>query len=280
MKLSNCYYKFNTESSARKYLLGFCFDNYQRFCPRCRYRKFYRMSDGRRRCRRCRYTFHDFSQRWINDGNIPFLTWLRIIEFFELELSIREMSSRLGLSYGTVYKAVTTIRLTITAHAEEDTIAIDGAHGPRLYNEWRRYEGERRARAPGPPPVFGFREHNGRVSLCAVPAIGAEMVLNLAVGKTRWGNIVYTDRYEGFDALMFCHDSRMRIGQTAVFSEDPVFIDRHEGFWSYAKERIAKYYGITSRRFPLYLKELEFRYNHREEGIFPIIAGFLCDLKP
>jgi len=31
---------------------------------------------------------------------------------------------------------------------------------------------------------------------------------------------------------------------------------------------------------PFYLKELEFRYNHRKEDIFPLITKFLCDLVP
>ncbi|MCH7711031.1 MAG: transposase [Proteobacteria bacterium] len=50
-----------TETSARRYLLGFCWKNHQRFCPRCRCRKVYRLADERRRCARCRYTFHDIS---------------------------------------------------------------------------------------------------------------------------------------------------------------------------------------------------------------------------
>lgn len=57
-----------TETPARRYLLGVCWKNHQRFCPRCRCRKVYRLADGRRRCARCRYTFHDFSGRWINRG--------------------------------------------------------------------------------------------------------------------------------------------------------------------------------------------------------------------
>ncbi len=34
-----------------------------------------------------------------------------------------------------------------------------------------------------------------------------------------------------------------------------------DGFWSYAKERILKYNGVSRESFLLYLKEIEFRYN-------------------
>ena len=49
---------------------------------------------------------------------------------------------------------------------------------------------------------------------------------------------------------------------------------------SYAKERTIKHHGVSPQRFPYYLKELEFRYNHRKEDIFPLITKCLCNLVP
>ncbi|GIU70914.1 MAG: hypothetical protein KatS3mg003_0393 [Candidatus Nitrosocaldaceae archaeon] len=42
-----------------------------------------------------------------------------------------------------------------------------------------------------------------------------------------------------------------------------VYINGIEGFWSYAKERLLRYHGVSRESFPYYLKELEFRYNNR-----------------
>ncbi len=54
---------------------------------------------------------------------------------------------------------------------------------------------------------------------------------------------------------------------------------RHmEGFWSYAKERLIKHHGISPEKFPLYIKEQEFRYNHKEEDIFEILLNYTTDL--
>ena len=82
-----------TENAARKYLLGFCFENHQRFCPRCKGKKLYRLADDRRRCSSCRYTFHDFSGRWINQGNLTAGQWLRLIKLFELGLCPEDRSA-------------------------------------------------------------------------------------------------------------------------------------------------------------------------------------------
>ena len=41
-----------------------------------------------------------------------------------------------------------------------------------------------------------------------------------------------------------------------------------EGFWSYAKHILYNYRGVSKYHFPMYLKEIEYRFNHREENIF------------
>ncbi|MBU0600379.1 transposase [bacterium] len=51
-------------------------------------------------------------------------------------------------------------------------------------------------------------------------------------------------------------------------------------FWAYAKERLIKFHGVSKDYFPLYLKEMEFRYNYRKDNIFEILVKYLCDLEP
>lgn len=38
-------------------------------------------------------------------------------------------------------------------------------------------------------------------------------------------------------------------------------INGWEGLWSFAKERLLKYHGVSKQHFFLYLKEMEFRHN-------------------
>ncbi|MCE5262641.1 MAG: hypothetical protein LLG97_03810 [Deltaproteobacteria bacterium] len=65
------------------------------------------------------YTFHDFSGRWINQGRLTCIQWLSLIKLFELEVSVRKMSQQMGLSYRTVYRAVSAIRFSILSHARD-----------------------------------------------------------------------------------------------------------------------------------------------------------------
>jgi ISXO2-like transposase domain len=48
-----------------------------------------------------------------------------------------------------------------------------------------------------------------------------------------------------------------------------------EGFWSYAKHWLYMYRGVPKKFFHLYLGELSFRFNHRDEDLYPLILKLL-----
>lgn len=269
-----------SERNALRFLLGFCWKNQQRFCPRCRCRKLYRLADRRRRCAHCAYTFHDFSGRWINTGHLSPRQWLRLLKLFELEVSTRKLASQLGISYATAYRAVTVLRLAIVAHAPDGVMLLSGeVELDESYFGGRR-KGRRGRGASGKVPVFGILERDGQVFVSTVPNVKAETLLGLTVSKVRRGSIVYTDRFHAYDALMFCGFRHLQVDHAVHFRRGRVYINGLEGFWSYAKERLMKHHGISPKRFPLYLKELEFRYNHRHLDIFPVLTKYLCDFVP
>jgi transposase len=67
-----------------------------------------------------------------------------------------------------------------------------------------------------------------------------------------------------------------RIDKGIKFSNGKVYIDGIEGFWSYAKERLLKFHGVSREYFVYYLRELEFRYNFRanlDEMLYNVLGG-------
>jgi len=280
MDLNTYYDLISSESKARRYLLGKCFHNHQRFCPRCRMRKLYKLEDGRYRCSRCRYTFHDFSGRWINQGRLSCIQWLSLVKLFELEVSARKMTSQIQLSYRAVYNAAMAIRWAILSHAEDAETLLGGEiELDESYFGGRR-KGNRGRGAAGKVPVFGILERDGLVHVNVVPNVTAETLLRFTIKKVRRGSVVYTDKFKSYDSLMFCGYRHLKVDHGKYFSSGKVYINGMEGFWSWAKERLIKHHGVSKEHFPLYLKELEFRYNHRNEDIFDSITNYLCDLVP
>ena len=53
------------------------------------------------------------------------------------------------------------------------------------------------------------------------------------------------------------------------------FINGVEGFWSFAKERLIKYHGISRHKFILYLKKIEYSYNNRNEYLFEMLVFYM-----
>ena len=164
--------------------------------------------------------------------------------------------------------------------------------------------------AAGKVPVFGILTREGKVHVEVVPNVQAETLLGITVKKVRRGSIVYTDKYKAYDSLMFCGYRHLNVDHSSRFVDGKVHIngcEPHgwrrqsfakiillsalitsnqeptlsvEGFWSWAKERLFKHHGISPKHFPLYLKELEFRYNHRFELIFEQLVAYMSDFVP
>jgi transposase len=277
---------FSDEQIARGYLLKKCFKRYQRYCPRCQGRNLYKLrkgklSKGNFRCANCAYTFHDFSGRWISRGRLSPVKWLTLIRLFEQEADVREIARTVGLNlyYQAAYKAIKTIRLAILSHAEDVQTLLEGDSELAKDYYGGRYV-DTREQGPSKIPVFGIMEQTGLVQVMVVPGMSAANVLQLDIKKVRRGNIVYTDKYKDYDSLIFCGYRDLKTDHETAFSKGNIYIDGQEGFWSWAKKRLIRQHGFSKTNFPLYLKELEFRYNNQNNDIFDLVANCLCDLVP
>src|SRR3972149_8253822 len=120
MKLETFEFVGKMGNRARLFFKKACTKTGRIFCARCRSRTIYRILGKQYRCKRCGYTFHDFSGRWISRLRISYKSWLWIIKFIEGELSTRKIAQQVGLSYPTVLKAITIVRLAILANFDRD----------------------------------------------------------------------------------------------------------------------------------------------------------------
>ena len=62
-----------------------------------------------------------------------------------------------------------------------------------------------------------------------------------------------------------------------VRDEDATHINGIEGFWIYAKTWLCHYRGVPKPYFNLYIKEIEFRFNHMNEDIFRILTNMMVE---
>ena len=256
-------------------------------CPRCdAVRPLYRLAAGRWRCGACRspaagaYTFGVVTGTWAGLVRVPAPTWLWLVKLFELELTARQAAVQTGVSYPTALAVFTTLRRMLLAQEgrespefallRREVEADESYFGPRRARRSRGAPKNRGRSTPHKTPVFGILERHGRVEVTVVPNCSAETLLRETLRTVKRGSLVYTDKWSGYDTLTFCGYRRLSVDHGQRFARGKVHINGLEGFWSYAKAKFIKHHGVSPARFPLYLYEWQFRYNHRREDLFAL----------
>jgi transposase len=239
-------------------------------CIRCDERRVYRLKERRYRCASCAHTFGDFTGTWLAEVRIAPRMWLWVLKLFELEVTALQAARQTGLSYPTVLRAFTVIRRAILAR-EEPALLREEVEADESYFGARRKKGKRGRGAAGKIPVFGILERKGKVKVSVVPNVSTRTLMDKTVTLVKRGSLVYTDRFASYDALTFYGYQHLRVDHAVRFSTGRVHINGLEGFWSYAKGKLFKHHGVSPSRFPLYLYEMQFRYNHRQENLLDLL---------
>ncbi len=273
-----------TDETARRLIERFCWPDGRPRCPRCGAQKAYVLAEGRLRCAGCRYTFHALTGRFAGLAGLSPRQWLRLVRLFAAEETAHAMAASLAVAYNTAYKAATVTRLAVLADSLDGLAVLRGPLGRELGFSGRSLR-PRPADAPlAAIPVFGILEREGVVFVDYLPDMTPEDLLHFnlhfSLPLSRLGAIVYSDRYLRYQTLVTCGSDLLARRFVEVAGRVPAVEPRQEGFWAYARERLIRFHGVTARKFPLYLKELEFRYNHRQEDILPILLQDICSIVP
>jgi len=94
--------------------------------------------------------------------------------------------------------------------------------------------------------------------------------MNEIKNKAKKGSVFYTDGWKSYASLQ-------QYGKHNIIDHDKELVNNRnhingiEGFWSFAKERFHKYHGISKTNYPLYIKEMEFRFNNRNENVYKLL---------
>lgn len=104
--------------------------------------------------------------------------------------------------------------------------------------------------------------------------IEVEVPMDIIRKKTRKGSVYYTDTFKSYHSLK-------RLGKHHTVNHSKNMVDKGtknhingiEGFWSFAKRILYNYRGVSKYHFPMYLKEVKCRYNHRHENLFKLFLN-------
>ena len=132
----------------------------------------------------------------------------------------------------------------------------------------RRVRGKRGRGARGKTPVVGLLKRQGQVYTQVVKNCTKEQLMPILRGKILGNTTVYTDGWKSYDGLVLNGYKHYRIHHSEnEFARGRNHVNGIESFWSYAKRRMIKFNGIRKEKFLLHLKESEFRWNGRVNGV-------------
>jgi len=237
--------------------------NYE-FCSYCGNNNIGKVRRNFYKCYSCRKEWSVRKGSILEGLKTPYSKFVLAIKLFILEIPVNKAYKELDLAYNTTHKIYGRIRECIYQYVCQEKEILSGeVEMDESYFGGKR-KGNRGRGAKNKIPVFGILEREGKVKVEIVKDVSAETLLKETIKKVKRGSIIYTDKFKSYDSIVLYGFKHERIDKSMKFSNGRVYINGIEGFWSYAKERLLKFHGVSKENFVYYLKELEFRYNNRD----------------
>jgi transposase len=198
----------------------------------------------------------------------------KILQKFCLELTATQASQDLGFNRHTIERYYEIFRTKMADYQERQKTKLRGhIEIDESYFGSRRF-GDPRGRSTATKiPVIGILKRNGLVYTEIIPNVSRRTIMPIITGLIEKSKSnIYTDRWRSYDGLVLSGYKHHRINHSKEFVTSHHHINGIESFWSYVKRKMRKHNGIPKRKFYLYLKEAEFRFNHRGQNLFKILS--------
>ncbi len=241
-------------------------------CISCGSKKYTFQSRGYLRCGSCRTDYNPFRGARFKTVCISMRKWVMLMYLFDIEASALLASRQTGVSYPATLKAFDHMRCIIVNEMAKTDRRLRSTFGP----DGTCFGGKRKGRtAKNKTVMFGILEGRGKARVSIVKNTDAKALLKNTIKAVKRGNITYTDRWHGYDSLVMSGYGNRQASHGKAFAYvRSVHIDSIDGFWSYAKQRLAIYHGIKPSKFLLYIKEMEWRYNNKNRDTFMMLLDY------
>jgi transposase len=245
-------------------------------CPRCTGKKFWQLSTGQQRCGQCGLTrkFPASEKSGKASIRIPPYWKGRLLEFFGLGVPAYRLRFQVPLHQSTIQRYYRILREVIYQQTLRELTPLYGVIEMDEAMFGGKAPGKRGWGAAGKHMVFGMYQRDGKVLTFPITSRGKKTLVPLLTAHTKAGSLYYTDDWHAYTFLDVRGD-HVVIRKEKGKPKGRNHINGIEGFWSYAKHWLYHYRGVPRKFFHLYLKEIEWRFNHRDENLVMILRKLL-----
>ena len=216
--------------------------------------------------------------RYYRRSKISERKFRQLVRHFALDLTASKTAQLTGLSRRSVTSIFLKIRERLSEECQRASpfskceVEVDES-----YFGARRVRGKRGRGASGKTIVFGIFKRNGCVYTEVVPDCKKATLQAIIRGRVGLEAVFNSDGWRGYDGLVdvgYSKHYRVNHGDNE-FVSGTHHVNGIESFWSYAKRRLQKFNGVSTRTFYLHLKECEYRFNHRNAGLSKLLLKVL-----
>jgi transposase len=187
-----------------------------------------------------------------------------LVKYFALEVPASRAANVMQVNRHTAERVYQIIRRCLARECELNSPLGGEVEADESYFGGRR-KGPRGRGAAGKVPVFGLLKRNGKVYTRIVEDVSRKTLRQIIKTKVVPESVIYTDSFRSYDGLVLDGFRHYRINHQKCFATGKRnHINGIENFWGYAKTKLKSYYGVSREHFYFYLKEMEFRFNHRK----------------
>ena len=187
-----------------------------------------------------------------------------LAKYFALEVPASRAAKVMGINRHSAERVYQVIRRCLARECELHNPLGGEVECDESYFGGRR-KGPRGRGAAGKVPVFGLLKRDGKVYTRIVEDVSRKTLRQIIRTKVVPESVIYTDSFKSYDGLVLDGFRHYRINHQQCFAAGKRnHINGIENFWGYAKTKLKSYYGVSRGHFYLYLKEMEFRFNHRK----------------
>jgi len=235
------------EKKAEEYLLKVGILKTFTECEKCGSNRITKISRGRHRCSNCESEWSMKKGSVLYNNNLSYSKFIGIVKLFELGITAELASIELNTNHITVKNNYNTIRFVISGVKEAEFNDLDQI----LRDELAKFS-------------ISITDKGVEISLLNKEIVAQDL---FKLKRTR---------NPSKEAAYSFHYSRLKPKEIEKRLHNFPIEQNH--FWRYAKKWLMYYRGTKLNYLYLYLKEIEFRYNSRNENLFEIIIAKIAQI--
>lgn len=186
-----------------------------------------------------------------------------MIKHHAIDLDASQVASVTGLKRNTASRHLMAFRKRIAEFCQRQSPVAGEMEVDESYFGLRRVKGLRGRGTSSKTIVFGLFKRKGRVYTEIVPDCSRATLQAVIRGRISLESVIHSDGWRGYTGLVdLGYMKHFRVGHgDNEFANERSHINGIEGFWGYAKSRLARFRGLKKDCFHLHFKDCEFRFN-------------------